>query len=256
MTEERLIELAPLAALGALDGEDRAGFESQLASSAAAQRELRAFEELVGRLGLATAPVPPSLALRRRVLGAAAATAEGPTHRWAPLAMAAAVILALAGGLFALRDQRDAARREAAALRAASEKAEEELAALRYRLAQEASVRELLSHADSRVASLAGLPAAPQARARVVWNASRREAVLVAAGLAPAPEGKAYEVWVIAQASPVPAGVFQVDAEGGAVFRLPAVDDLARVKTFAVTLEPAGGTPAPTGPMVLAGAAS
>jgi anti-sigma-K factor RskA len=33
------------------------------------------------------------------------------------------------------------------------------------------------------------------------------------------------------------------------------VDDVARVKTFAVTLEPAAGTAAPTGPMILAGAA-
>jgi anti-sigma-K factor RskA len=46
-----------------------------------------------------------------------------------------------------------------------------------------------------------------------------------------------------------------VGADGSAIFRLPLVEDTAHVKTFAVTLEPAGGTPAPTGPMVLAGAA-
>jgi anti-sigma-K factor RskA len=32
--------------------------------------------------------------------------------------------------------------------------------------------------------------------------------------------------------------------------------EIAEVRTFAVTLEPAAGAPAPTGPMVLAGAAS
>jgi anti-sigma-K factor RskA len=40
------------------------------------------------------------------------------------------------------------------------------------------------------------------------------------------------------------------------VLRLPAVDETSRVKTFAVTIEPDGGTPAPTGSMVLAGAVS
>jgi anti-sigma-K factor RskA len=47
-----------------------------------------------------------------------------------------------------------------------------------------------------------------------------------------------------------------VDAQGRAVFRLPAGLELAGVKTFAVTVEPEAGTTAPTGPMVLAGAVS
>ena len=109
---------------------------------------------------------------------------------------------------------------------------------------------------ETRVASLAGLAAAPQARARVVWHASRKEAVLVATGLTPAPPGKAYELWIIAKAAPVPAGVFQVDAQGRAVFRLPAGLSYEDVKTFAITVEPEAGTQAPTGPMVLAGAVS
>ena len=89
-----------------------------------------------------------------------------------------------------------------------------------------------------------------------MWHAGRREAVLLASGLAAAPAGKAYELWIIAKAAPVPAGVFQVDAQGRAVFRLPEGLDFAGVKTFAVTLEPEAGVPAPTGPMVLAGAVS
>jgi anti-sigma-K factor RskA len=53
----------------------------------------------------------------------------------------------------------------------------------------------------------------------------------------------------------VPAGVFQVGADGGAVFQLPEVAETAQATTFAVTLEPVPGTAAPTGPMVLAGSA-
>lgn len=256
MTEDQLLELAPLATLGALDGEERAAFEAAVASSPRAVREMHAFEEVVGRIGLATAPVTPSLAVRRRVLAAAAGPAVPTARGWVLPGLAAAVLAlaASAGVLLVQRQdalvQRDHARHAVELLSAENERTQRELEALHRQFA------ELLSHPESKVASLAGLPAAPGARARVVWNATRHEAVLLASGLAPAPAGKAYEVWVIGQADPVPAGVFQVGAEGTAVFRLPAVDELARVRTFAVTLEPAAGTPAPTGPMVLAGAAS
>jgi anti-sigma-K factor RskA len=87
----------------------------------------------------------------------------------------------------------------------------------------------------------------------VVWNLQRRRAVLLASGLQPAPPGKRYEVWVIAGGAPVPSGLFQADARGSAVAELPWQEQTAAVRTFAVTLEPEAGTPAPTGPMVLAG---
>jgi hypothetical protein len=47
-----------------------------------------------------------------------------------------------------------------------------------------------------------------------------------------------------------------VDASGRAVFRLPVLEETTRVRTFAVTVEPATGSAASTGPTVLAGAAS
>jgi anti-sigma-K factor RskA len=257
MNEERLLELAPLSALGVLDGEERVAFEAQLASSPAAQRELAAYQELVGRLGLATGPSQPAAALRDRLLRETRPAA--PRQAWLAPALAAGLVAALTG-LLLFRSERDAARRELAALeaaaRATAQKAQAEAAALHERLASEVAFRELVSLPESRVVSLAGLGPAPGARARVVWHAGRGEAVLVASGLAPAPAGKAYELWIIAKAAPVPAGVFQVDGQGRVVFPLPAGLEFAGVKTFAVTVEPEGGTTAPTGAMVLAGAVS
>ena len=115
--------------------------------------------------------------------------------------------------------------------------------------------RRLVAQPSTRVALLAGLPAAPLAWGRVVWSADRREAVLLTAGLPPRPAGKAYEAWVIASGAPVAAGVFRTDNIGAAVHALTPLEDVARAKTFAVTLEPEAGTAAPTGPMVLAGPA-
>jgi anti-sigma-K factor RskA len=262
MTDDRLLELSPLAALGALDGEDRAYFEERLAGSEEGRHELAVFEAVADRIGLATPPVPPAPRLRRRTLAAVARPSE-PRRAWVwpVLAAAAALVLSL-GGLLVISKERsesrratEAARAEAANMQAQLQKSREELDTARRRLADEKAFRDLLASPDARVTSLAGLPAAPQAHARVVWNPGGREAVLLVSGLTPAPAGKTYEVWVISK-SPVPAGVFQVDAEGRAVFRLPMVDDMAHVKTFAVTLEITGGVSTPSGPMVLAGAAS
>jgi Anti-sigma-K factor rskA/Putative zinc-finger len=263
MSEDRFLELAPLAALGALDGEDRAAFEAHVRDCAACQAELRAHEAVAARLGAAAERVPPAPALRERVMQAAVrerrpTTAVGPLA-W--LSIAAALVLAVA--FLVSRAQRDEARREAQQAAAERDRARAELDAARReldtaraRLVQAEAVRELLARPETRTATLAGLAAAPSARARVVWDPSSREAVLMVSGLEPAPAGKGYAVWVIGTGAPVAAGVFQVDASGRAMFRLPVRDETARVKTFAVTVEPWMGTPAPTGPMVLAGAVS
>ena len=262
MTEDQKLDLVVLAALGALDGEDRAAFEALAAKSPELRREVAAYRELVGRIGTATAPVPPPAALRERLLRETRPAVAPAPRSWLAPALAAALVAALAG-LLLFRSERDAARREAAFEHAAAveareiaQKAQAEAASLREALAVEVAFRELVIRPESRVVSLAGLAPAPEAHGRVVWHAARREAVLLASGLAPAPAGKAYELWIIAKAAPVPAGVFQVDAQGRAVFRLPPGLDLTGVRTFAVTLEPAAGVPAPTGPMVLAGAVS
>jgi anti-sigma-K factor RskA len=69
-----------------------------------------------------------------------------------------------------------------------------------------------------------------------------------------APPGKAYELWAIPPGgSPIPAGVFTVDAKGAASLRVSPVAAGTDVETFAVTLEPATGVSAPTGAMYLAG---
>ncbi len=271
MTDERLLDLLPAHALGVLDGEDRAYVTARIAADAEARRLLVAFEEVVGRIGLDIAPVPPPAALREKVLRAIPAAAPLPQprrekaapSRGVPWWLATAAVLVLGAGLLVMWIQRNEARREAALLQARVLTAEAQvretfadLERTRLLLAREQAFRGLAGRPDSRFVSLGGLPPAPRARGRVLFDPGTREGFLLASGLEPAPEGKAYQLWVIAQGAPVPAGVFQAEADGRAVFRLPDVAEVARVKTFAVTVEPAAGVAAPTGPMVLAGAIS
>jgi anti-sigma-K factor RskA len=275
VTPAELHELAPIFALGALDGDDLASFRAALPASPELQAEVVSFESVCGRLAHATATARPAGGLRARALGAvgvfpAPASARRPTpaapvaHPTPWLAWAATLAAVTAGGLYVrehlllsdLRRDAAAVRTERDGLEAEVLQARMELATLQRQLTQEVAFRELVGQRESRQVLLAGLEPAPAAVARAVWNPATREAVLLVAGLAPAPPGKVYEAWVIASGAPVPAGTFQVDASGKAVLRMPAVDETSRVKTFAVTIEPDGGTPAPTGSMVLAGAVS
>jgi len=269
--DERLVEMAPLYALGTLDGDDLDAFARSLPATPELQAEVAAFEAVLGRLAFLHATAAPTPRLRARTLGAAgffpapaavqAARREAPSR--GPWLAWAAVLAAVAfGALFAwerarlvdARRQADELRQERDTLAAEITQARLQLAAVQEQLGREVAFRELVAHRESRQTLLAGLAPAPAAVARVVWNPDTREAVLLAAGLQQAPEGKVYEAWVIAGGAPVPAGTFQADANGKAVLRLPMVDETRSVKTFAVTIEPAGGTAAPTGPMVLAGA--
>jgi len=127
-----------------------------------------------------------------------------------------------------------------------------EAAALHDTLRREQQVVALVRDPATAIVALAGLAPAPSAHARILWNPPVG-GLLVVAGLPPTPEGKTYQLWAIAgKASPVSAGVFGVDAKGGGSLRVSPLPGVGRVDIFAVTLEPAGGLPAPSGQLYLA----
>ena len=67
------------------------------------------------------------------------------------------------------------------------------------------------------------------------------------------PRGRTYQVWVLTDGAPVSAGLMEPDAEG----RVTAVFDtsvaLPQPTGMAVSVEPSGGVPAPTGDIILVG---
>jgi anti-sigma-K factor RskA len=70
------------------------------------------------------------------------------------------------------------------------------------------------------------------------------------------PADRDYQLWVIRNQTPVSAGVFSIrNDEGELFFRIDnlAETDKTIINAFAITLEPAGGVPQPTGPMYLIG---
>jgi anti-sigma-K factor RskA len=95
--------------------------------------------------------------------------------------------------------------------------------------------------------------AAQPPQGKVFLNPARG-VLLLASNLPPAPEGKIYEMWVIpAAGKPVPAGLFQTEANGTALHLQQGPVDVAATGAVAVTLEAAGGALQPTSqPLIVA----
>ena len=98
---------------------------------------------------------------------------------------------------------------------------------------------------------LAGLGPSPGAKGRTYVNPSTRDALFYAFDLPSLPADKTYELWFIAAGKPVAAGTFDVDPRGTGTVRVERVND--QIQAWAVTIEPRGGVPQPTGAMVLKG---
>lgn len=248
---ERHEELVAAAALGLPLGADAAELESHLAGGCPVCEELLA--DLRGAstaLAAGVPPVAPPPELRERILRslgpvrAPARPAGGIA--WRVLAAAAALLLVAVGLDDArLRRQREDLRSQSADLAGRLQSAE-------TRLAERTLRARVLESDDVQMMLLGGKAPQPDARARVFWSPKARRGVLVAASLAALPSDRQYELWVFLKGKPVNAGVFDVDASGRALFEstdFPEPD----AQNFAVTVEPRGGVPAPTGPVVLVG---
>ncbi len=266
MSHEPHSELASAYALGALAGTERSEFETHLRTGCGVcETALREYAETLAAVAAELPPVTPPPVVKARLLQRIAAESEpareAPARRrwlrpllWGgSLAAAAAWIAYLTlthQGLertLALRNQEAASlREEAATLRG-------EATRLRGEVTRQREVLALLEAPETRVVALGGLPPSPSAGGRMWWHGDKREGFFVTHGLPPVPTGKIYQLWVISGGQPLSAGIFDVDQRGGVTLRVGPLPQGTRAEVFAVTLEPAGGLPAPSGQMYLAG---
>jgi anti-sigma-K factor RskA len=251
MNHDEWLERADIYALGALEGEELARFEAHLASGCAqCEAYLRETREVLNALPRSLALMEPPLATKARLLRQIGPATEvpvrdRPTVRWLWWGMGVGAVAA-AGLVLVLSWDLIATRQELRRLQS-------QITALQTDVTQREELIQFLSNPQVRLVNLAGLPASPGARAQLLWNPIARTGLLLATGLPQTPMDKAYELWGIAGAEPVPAGVFVVNERGQALFRLPALPETKIFDKFAVTLEPAGGVPKPTGAMFLLG---
>jgi anti-sigma-K factor RskA len=259
---DELVVLAPAYVLGALEPDERRAFESHVAECEICASEVRSLGRVTAGLAQSVPLVTPPAALRDRVLlavGAREARASQPVmpSRWRMadwLAYAACVAIATAAVLYAMnlrtRVENLEARLEVAQTRLAA--ADRAMVDARRVAFETQSAMAVLAATDLIRVDLQGAPAAPQAAGRALW--SRQSGMVFAANnLPPLPAGKIYQVWLVAGGPPVSAGLVAPDETGRGVgiFRTPV--DVTGPVTVAVTIEPEGGVPAPTGAFYLTG---
>jgi hypothetical protein len=256
---ERLEELAALQALGSIEAgspELTAWLESAGPGEATLLAELR---QAAAALSVSAAPVSPRPEARQRLLAslgpsrAPAPRRKGSAAPW--LAAAAAVVLIVVAGAAAWnwRRQRDQFAMRSAELSRQLAAAQEMLSTSQVERARQELYRRVLESDDVKVLFLGGKDPQPEARARVFWSERAGRGVVVAGHLAILPPDKQYELWVFEKGKPVAAGVFDADASGRVLFESAELSAISMAQNFAVTIEPKGGVPAPTGPIVLIG---
>jgi anti-sigma-K factor RskA len=266
MTHDELRELSGGYALGILHEPERRAFEAHVSTCASCAAEIRDFTAVASALALDVPQVDPPASLRDRVLRAAtqpapqAAVVESIAERRAAaeprragrerlfaLLSAAAAVIALALGGYAVSLQRRIAVLEEQ-VRVAADRAaqsQQQLVQLRAAADQSTQVRQILAAGDLRRIDLAGTKAAPAATGRAFWSA--REGLVVAFANLPATQaGQVYQLWVIPPGgSPIDAGLLELQPDGRAL-ALARSGTSRQVGTVAITLEPAGGSPVPT----------
>jgi anti-sigma-K factor RskA len=237
ITEEQQ-DQAALYALGLLDLDEAAAFESELGASAELRNFVRELREAAGDLALSAPSQSPPASLKRRVMSeivrkteeSAPISRRQPSFAWMPWAIAA--ILIVFCGLLAL----DRAR-------------------LQRELAEMRTADPLMQTVFFTLTPSGSAPA--DAKATVAWQPGRQTGVIRITNL-PAPEsGGDYQLWAVdaAHKDPISAGVIRVDKNGVAQIRFKPVEMAQQVKAFAISLEREGGVPKKEGPILLAGTA-
>ena len=267
-------ELLALQAVDALDGTDAQAIERHLESCAECRGELVSLRDAAALLAHIAEPAVPSDEVRHRILAEAhgSGRSKGAASRVVPLRapsssslspmmlrLAAGIaFVALFLGIIVLWRREATAHREIAALSRQLNQQQRELQIERDKLGQQSEALALLNSPDAQKIALSGTSTAQTARATLVYDQKTRRGVLLIEGLPATPADKSYEVWFIPKGSaPIPGRTFTVTADGRALVSdtLPVAAGSAAA-VVAITLEPKGGSAAPTGPIYLASTAS
>ncbi|HTO53020.1 MAG TPA: anti-sigma factor [Myxococcota bacterium] len=287
MTEhEELLELAELYALGGLSAEDRARLAGHVADGCAAcEAALGSASRLADELLLAVTPVQPAPGVRAQLMDrvrsessdvaaplSQIAQRRAGLHRrsaFRPSFAAAAGVLLTVGlaalsGVLGSRLARESAARSdledaldyeetiSWSLLRDAERERSERTALEERMTHMARIVAAIEAPLVRTVALAGQGDFRTATAKAYVEPESGRLIVYAHNLPPVPDGRTYQLWVIIDKRPVSAGLLQADSQGEAKYDTGPLANLGGPVKVAVTLEPAGGVPQPTGPLVLA----
>lgn len=242
MVHEDYKEMIPARALLALDAAEERVLNEHLENCEECQKELEEWQATAASLAVTADPSEPSPAVRERILTEVRkdlsaevvpfrSTSRNVWRSFGSLGAMAAVVLvtALIVGLIVLwREYR----------------------AIQEDLARAREFIELVNTPGARVSELREIEGG-NATAKLAYDRDGH-AILMANKLLNVPQGKAYQLWfIVPNKPPIPGKTFVPDSTGNVVLKDQMPGGATNAPIFAVTVEPAGGVKAPTGPMYL-----
>ncbi|MGH9396426.1 MAG: anti-sigma factor [Terriglobia bacterium] len=253
-------------ALGLLEGEEKRALELHAKGCPECTRRLEGARARVALMAFAAPPAAPSPAVKERLMRQIAADEpprieQPPTRKhsgfwgWGVSVFAVAVVaLAIITGFLASRNRQMEARLhslEAAQTRLIAKEEQQQAGMNRAR-----SILDVLTSPGTLKVSLVPAQAHPTPQGKAFYN-PQKGLVFYAANLPRLAPGRTYQLWLVpTQGNPLSAGIFATDPHGNGEILLPPLPPGVSAKAFAVTIEPAGGEPQPTGKKVLIGAVS
>jgi hypothetical protein len=271
------------AALDALEPREREAVLAHASECDSCREELETLRGIASQLALATpsggTPIEALQRVKARLVARAAVDAEvrgmtGETRAAVPgrraddqgrlparmisilawrraewLGLAASVLLIAGVGVLALvlRDRQNL-REEVAAMSARSQRVAD-------------SLRSLVMSRDSLVAGITGRDVAVvqltssatrEPMAMMFWDRTKNAWTFVAHKMPMPPSGRVYQLWLVTPHSKISAGTF-MPSNGEVMMRTTVNLSRDTVRAVAVTDEPAGGMPQPTGQTAMAG---
>jgi anti-sigma-K factor RskA len=241
-------------ALDELSLAERQEVDAHLAECDICANDARELALAFDQVGSSETPVAPPPELRAKVLRRLSSEQRSVPRRnmgriW--LALAATLVLGLAGGLFVTLQRQAQLREQLRTTMAERATLADQIATTG---AQADRVVAILTAPDMRRSDLQGVDASTNSVARAYWSVT--QGLLIVADRLPAPPpGRAYQVWLIgASGGPVSAGLIEGPRSGRGILIAPSPLGVpAGPVTVAVTDEPAGGLSSPTGSKHLIG---
>ena len=276
MDREEFIQLSSEYALGALEGDELRKFEAHLKT--ASKQELEILSELTSTaslIPLALERSTPSPAVRQSLMQKINLSSRGHeavrqrteiltqhaparTRNWIPWGIAASLAMVAVFSLFVIKlmGTIEKQNRQLAVVEQEKQELQTRLVSLRDELTRKNEQLKVLSAKQIHISIMDGLKVNPIGYGKIIWDPEKRSAILQVSNLPAVPSDKDYQLWVIKGKKPISAGVFAVNDTSSNFFKIEnlAVTNPKEIAAFAVTLEPKGGMPQPTGDMYMMGA--
>jgi len=254
LTEE-LLETASLYAAGALPESERRNYAFHLEADGCevCRAEVLELQSAMQSFAIDLPASTPSPAVKMRLMAQAELTAsmrglqnQPPRRRyeWVAWLISAAATAALIAVLMLN-----------SSLRKNVESLSTRVAELESQMVGQRTTLAALTSPRVRVVNLAGQGTALQAGARVFWIERDHRWLIYVSELPQVSKDRTYQLWFVPKnGAPRSASVFNTNSDGSATFEIPVPAEIGELKAAAVTTEPAGGLPQPSGSFVLLGA--